>query len=54
MKLYFLDPAVATQPPALLAGLPVGPGISPQPAFYYRGVCLPLTNSPPSGQPRPV
>lgn len=29
-------------PPALLAGMPVGPGVTPQPAFLYRGVWIPL------------
>ena len=30
------------QPPALVGGLPVGGGITPQPAFCYRGVWIPL------------
>lgn len=30
------------QPPAMLAGMPVGPGVTPQPGFYLRGVWLPL------------
>lgn len=30
------------QPPALLGGMPVGPGISPQPGFFSRGVWLPV------------
>uniref|UniRef100_A0A0N7ZAU2 Protein MON2 homolog n=1 Tax=Scylla olivacea TaxID=85551 RepID=A0A0N7ZAU2_SCYOL len=38
------------QSPALLAGMPVGPGVSPQPAFFYRGVYLPLCISIPTGQ----
>ncbi|XP_037071265.1 protein MON2 homolog [Pollicipes pollicipes] len=36
-------------PPSLLAGLPVGPGVTPQPAFYYRGVWIPLAVSFPPG-----
>ena len=35
-------PHSAPTPPSLLAGLPVGPGISAQPGFYYRGVYRPL------------
>uniref|UniRef100_A0A1B6LWA5 Protein MON2 homolog n=1 Tax=Graphocephala atropunctata TaxID=36148 RepID=A0A1B6LWA5_9HEMI len=38
------------QPPALLAGMPVGPGISPQPGFFSRGVWLPVIITFPSGQ----
>ncbi|XP_069945836.1 protein MON2 homolog isoform X3 [Cherax quadricarinatus] len=38
------------QPPALLAGMPVGPGVSPQAAFFYRGVYLPLCVNIPTGQ----
>ncbi|XP_076369562.1 mon2 homolog, regulator of endosome-to-Golgi trafficking isoform X2 [Tachypleus tridentatus] len=30
------------QPPALVAGMPVGPGVTPQPAFSYRSVWLPI------------
>ncbi|CAB3383543.1 Hypothetical predicted protein [Cloeon dipterum] len=40
-----LNPAPKTpieQSPALLAGMPVGPGVTPQPGFYLRGVWLPL------------
>ncbi|XP_043230442.1 protein MON2 homolog isoform X1 [Amphibalanus amphitrite] len=36
-------------PPSLLAGMPVGPGVTPQPAFYYRGVWIPLAVSFPPG-----
>lgn len=38
------------QPPALLAGMPVGPGVSPQPGFFSRGVWLPVVITFPSGQ----
>ncbi|XP_047499034.1 protein MON2 homolog isoform X3 [Penaeus chinensis] len=38
------------QSPAMLAGMPVGPGVSPQPAFFYRGVYLPLCVNIPTGQ----
>ena len=30
------------QPPSLLGGMPVGPGVSPQPGFFLRGVWLPV------------
>ena len=35
-------PVAQGQPPAILAGMPVGPGISPQPGFFSRGVWLPV------------
>ncbi|XP_055595542.1 protein MON2 homolog [Uranotaenia lowii] len=38
------------QPAALIGGLPVGPGISPQPGFVFRGMFLPLVVTFPSGQ----
>lgn len=38
------------QPPALLAGMPVGPGISPQPGFYSRGIWLPIVATFTTGQ----
>ncbi|KAK4313902.1 hypothetical protein Pmani_014784 [Petrolisthes manimaculis] len=38
------------QSPQLLGGMPVGPGVSPQPAFFYRGVYLPLCVTIPTGQ----
>ncbi|XP_075218459.1 mon2 homolog, regulator of endosome-to-Golgi trafficking isoform X2 [Lycorma delicatula] len=38
------------QPPALLAGMPVGPGVSPQPGFFSRGVWLPVVITFSSGQ----
>ncbi|ESO95645.1 hypothetical protein LOTGIDRAFT_214760 [Lottia gigantea] len=41
-------------PPAMVAGLPVGGGVSPQPAFMYRGVWIPLVISVPQGQTRPL
>uniref|UniRef100_A0A1L8DV77 Protein MON2 homolog n=1 Tax=Nyssomyia neivai TaxID=330878 RepID=A0A1L8DV77_9DIPT len=34
----------------LIGGLPVGPGVSPQPGFLFRGVWLPLTATFPTGQ----
>ncbi|XP_012277509.1 protein MON2 homolog isoform X2 [Orussus abietinus] len=36
--------------PTLLAGMPIGPGVSPQPGFYSRGVWLPVVATFPSGQ----
>ncbi|KAK6177408.1 hypothetical protein SNE40_015515 [Patella caerulea] len=41
-------------PPALVAGLPVGGGVSPQPAFMYRGVWIPLVMNIPQGQTKPI
>jgi hypothetical protein len=43
-------PVAQGQPPALLAGMPVGPGISPQPGFFSRGVWLPVVITFSSGQ----
>jgi hypothetical protein len=43
-------PVAQGQPPALLAGLPVGPGVSPQPGFFSRGVWLPVVVTFSSGQ----
>ncbi|XP_060551977.1 protein MON2 homolog isoform X2 [Ruditapes philippinarum] len=41
-------------PPSLVAGMPVGGGVSPQPAFMYRGVWIPLILVIPQGQTRPT
>lgn len=41
---------VQGQPPAFLAGMPAGPGVSPQPGFFSRGVWLPLVVTFPNGQ----
>nr|XP_018911594.1 PREDICTED: protein MON2 homolog isoform X1 [Bemisia tabaci] len=38
------------QPPAMLAGMPVGPGVSPQPGFFSKSVWLPIVVTFPSGQ----
>lgn len=43
---------VQGQPPAFLAGLPAGPGISAQPGFFLRGVWLPLVTTFTPGQAR--
>ncbi|XP_055928988.1 protein MON2 homolog isoform X2 [Argiope bruennichi] len=45
--------AVQGQPPALLAGMPVGPGITPQAGFLYRGIWLSITPIP-AGTCKPV
>ncbi|XP_059173580.1 protein MON2 homolog [Physella acuta] len=37
-------------PPAIVGGMPVGGGVSPQPAFIYRGVWIPLLTNIPQGQ----
>ncbi|KAK3764746.1 hypothetical protein RRG08_009006 [Elysia crispata] len=37
-------------PPAIVHGMPVGSGVSPQPAFMYRGVWIPLNMAIPLGQ----
>ncbi|XP_058791911.1 protein MON2 homolog isoform X3 [Phymastichus coffea] len=36
--------------PAMLAGMPIGPGITPQPGFYSRGIWLPVVATFTSGQ----
>ncbi|XP_055710710.1 protein MON2 homolog [Phlebotomus papatasi] len=43
-------PPVQIHSPTLIGGLPVGPGVSPQPGFLFRGVWLPLTATFPTGQ----
>ena len=35
-------PDTQGQPPAMVAGLPVGSGVNPQPAFCFHNVWLPL------------
>lgn len=42
--------SLAQQPPATLMGGIPGPGVSPQPGFFYRGVWLPLVATFPTGQ----
>lgn len=42
--------AMQSQPPAIIGGLAVGPGVSPQPGFLFRGVWLPLVSTFPIGQ----
>lgn len=41
-------------PPAMVGGLPVGSGVSPQPAFMYRGIWIPFILTIPQGQTKPV
>ncbi|KAL5014652.1 hypothetical protein ScPMuIL_008922 [Solemya velum] len=48
------NPDTQGTPPALVGGLPVGGGITPQPAFVYRGVWIPLTLAVTQGHSRPV
>lgn len=43
-----------TTPPAMIAGLPVGPGMSPQSGFFFRGVWLPLVMTFPTGQSKSI
>ncbi|KAK3593006.1 hypothetical protein CHS0354_005360 [Potamilus streckersoni] len=47
-------PDVVGTPPSLVGGLPVGGGVSPQPALMYRGVWIPLMMVIPQGQTRPT
>lgn len=45
-----LVPMTQGQPPAFLgAGMPTGPGVSPQPGFFSRGVWLPVVITFPTG-----
>ncbi|XP_052894709.1 protein MON2 homolog isoform X2 [Anopheles moucheti] len=49
----FINPQLlrtSGQQSQLMGGMPVGPGISPQPGFIFRGVFLPLVVTFPSGQ----
>ncbi|XP_034257035.1 protein MON2 homolog [Thrips palmi] len=47
-------PLAQGQPPSLLAGMPVGPGVSPQPGFFSRGVWLPIVITYSSGQTKSI
>jgi hypothetical protein len=46
MKIYtFLGtkaPDTVGHPPTLVAGMPVGGGVTPQPAFCHRNIWIPL------------
>lgn len=47
--------ALQGQSPAVLAGMPVGPGVSPQPGFFGRGgVWLPVVIQLPTGQAKSI
>lgn len=41
-------PQSTTSP--LFTGMPIGPGVSPQPGFYSRGIWLPVVATFTSGQ----
>ncbi|CAG2240516.1 Protein MON2 homolog [Mytilus edulis] len=43
-------PDIQGTPPALVGGMPVGGGVTPQAAFMYRGVWIPLAITVPQGQ----
>lgn len=43
-----------SSPPAMIAGLPVGPGMSPQSGFFFRGIWLPLVMTFPTGQSKSI
>lgn len=47
-------PTAQGQPPSLLAGMPVGPGVSPQPGFFSRGVWFPIVITYSSGQTKSI
>jgi len=47
--------ALQGQSPAVLAGMPVGPGVSPQPGFFGRGgIWLPVVIQLPTGQAKSI
>uniref|UniRef100_A0A2S2R545 Protein MON2 n=1 Tax=Sipha flava TaxID=143950 RepID=A0A2S2R545_9HEMI len=47
--------ALQGQSPSVLTGMPVGPGVSPQPGFYSRnGVWLPVVIQLPTGQAKSI
>ncbi|XP_050438772.1 protein MON2 homolog isoform X2 [Adelges cooleyi] len=48
------NPSVQAQPPTVLAGMPVGPGVSPQPGFFSRGIWLPVVINFPTGQAKSI
>lgn len=49
-------PDIQGSPPSLVGGLPVGGGITPQSAFFYRNVWIPLVVNitGPLGSQKPV
>ncbi|KAK3101498.1 hypothetical protein FSP39_004044 [Pinctada imbricata] len=47
-------PDTQGMPPALVGGLPVGGGVTPQPAFMYRGVWIPLVLTFAQGTAKPT
>ncbi|XP_074659312.1 protein MON2 homolog [Tubulanus polymorphus] len=47
-------PDTTGTPPALVAGMPVGGGVSPQPAFIYRGIWIPLMTNIPLGNSKQI
>ncbi|XP_013409235.1 protein MON2 homolog [Lingula anatina] len=47
-------PDTQGQPPSLVAGMPVGSGVTPQAAFVYRGVWIPIVMNVPQNTPKPV
>jgi len=61
IKYYFIysaataNAALQGQSPTVLAGMPVGPGVSPQPGFFSRnGVWLPVVIQLPTGQAKSI
>lgn len=47
--------ALQGQSPTLLAGMPVGPGVTPQPGFFGRGgIWLPVVIQLPTGQAKSI
>ncbi|XP_050530236.1 protein MON2 homolog isoform X2 [Daktulosphaira vitifoliae] len=48
------NPSAQGQPPTVLAGMPVGPGVSPQPGFFFRGLWLPIVINFPTGQAKSI
>lgn len=41
-------------PPSMVAGMPVGSGVTPQPAFVYKNLWIPLIMNVPQTALRPV
>lgn len=41
-------------PPALVGGLPIGSGVTPQPAFAYKNVWIPIIMNVPQASIKPL
>lgn len=48
------NPDTQGAPPSMLAGMPVGSGVTPQPAFVYKSLWIPLIMNVPQSPIKPL